>query len=91
MQLGGRTMTRLLADAIEGGIDAHMWYMALTSIPEHEVRRRHDASRHNLLELLPGLAPDRRSIRSREPWVPAAATGPRVTMPLDPRGPRHRR
>lgn len=72
--LGGATMTRLLAGAIDAGIDVHMWYAALASpelhlarvqarvargghdIPEREVRRRYDASRQNLLELLLGLA-----------------------------------
>ena len=72
--LGGATMTRMLGDAIDAGIDVHIWYVALKSpelhlarvrervsggghdIPERDVRRRYDASRQNLLELLHGLA-----------------------------------
>ncbi|HEX3476913.1 MAG TPA: zeta toxin family protein [Kofleriaceae bacterium] len=91
--LGGRTLTRLLADAIEDGIDVHMWYVALASpelhlarvrarvsrgghdIPEHQVRRRYDASRHNLLELLHGLASLRVYDNSADA-DPAAGTAP---------------
>lgn len=72
--LGGTTITKLLAKAIDAGIDVHVWYVALASpelhlarikarvsrgghdIPETEVRRRYDASRQNLISLLPRLA-----------------------------------
>ncbi|HEY5949985.1 MAG TPA: hypothetical protein VIV40_31035 [Kofleriaceae bacterium] len=72
--LGGTTITKLLGNAIDAGIDVHIWYVALASpelhlarirarvargghdIPETDVRRRYDASRQNLIELLPRLA-----------------------------------
>ena len=72
--LGGVTITRLLASAMDAGSDVHVWYVALNSpelhiarvrarvsrgghdISEREIRRRYDASRHNLIELLPRLA-----------------------------------
>ena len=68
------TITRLLAGAMDTGIDVHIWYVALSSpelhlarvrarvlrgghdIPERDIRRRYDASRQNLIELLPRLA-----------------------------------
>jgi predicted ABC-type ATPase len=71
--LGGATIAKLLAGAIDAGIEVHIWYVALASpelhlarirarvdrgghdIPETDVRRRYDASRHNLIELLPRL------------------------------------
>jgi predicted ABC-type ATPase len=97
--LGGATMTKLLAEAIEAGIDAHMWYMALASpelhlarvkarvsrgghdIPGREVRRRYDASRHNLLELLPGLASLRVHDNSADA-DPATGTAPEPKLVL---------
>ncbi|HEU4613267.1 MAG TPA: zeta toxin family protein [Kofleriaceae bacterium] len=72
--LGGTTITRLLREACDAGLDVHVWYVALASpdlhiarvrarvargghdIPERDIRRRYDASRHNLIALLPGLA-----------------------------------
>jgi predicted ABC-type ATPase len=72
--LGGATITKLLANAMDAGIDVHVWYVALNSpelhiarvqarvsrgghdIPERDIRRRYDASRHNLIELLSRLA-----------------------------------
>jgi predicted ABC-type ATPase len=72
--LGGATIARLLARAIDAGIAVHIWYVALATpelhlerirarvargghdIPEMDVRRRYDASRQNLIELLPRLA-----------------------------------
>lgn len=72
--LGGATIVKLLASAIDAGIEVHIWYVALASpelhlarirarvaagghdIPERDVRRRYDASRQNLITLLPRLA-----------------------------------
>lgn len=72
--LGGATITKLLASAMDAGLDVHTWYVALNSpelhiarvrarvsrgghdIPERDIRRRYDASRHNLIQLLPRLA-----------------------------------
>ena len=100
--LGGRTLTRLLADAIEAGIDVHIWYVALASpelhlarvrarvsrgghdIPERDVRRRYDASRHNLLELLHGLASLRvyDNSANRDP-ASGAAPEPELVLHMD--------
>jgi hypothetical protein len=60
-------------------------------IPEHEVRRRPDASRHNLLELLPDRASLRVHDNSAEAdpatgtdpaWGAAAARGARANLSL---------
>ena len=91
--LGGATITRLLADAMDAGIDVHVWYVALSTpelhlsrvrarvlrgghdIPERDIRRRYDASRQNLIELLPRLASLRVYDNSAEA-DPAAAIAP---------------
>jgi predicted ABC-type ATPase len=91
--LGGATLTRLLAGAMDAGIDVHIWYVALSSpelhlsrvrahvlrgghdIPERDIRRRYDASRQNLIELLPRLASLRVYDNSAEA-DPAAAVAP---------------
>src|SRR5690349_13408613 len=72
--LGGASIAKLLDEAIDAGIDVHIWYVALATpelhlarvkarvargghdIPERDIRRRYDASRNNLIELLPRLA-----------------------------------
>jgi predicted ABC-type ATPase len=43
--LGGATMTRLLEDAIDAGIDVHLWYVALESPELHLARVRERVSR----------------------------------------------
>lgn len=97
--LGGATMTKLLASAIDTGIDVHRWYVALASpqlhlarvrarvsrgghdIPERKVHRRHDASRHNLLERLHGLASLRLYDNSADA-EPATGTAPEPELLL---------
>ena len=100
--LGGSTMTKLLAEAIDTGIDVHIWYVALESpelhlarvrhrvsrgghdIPERDVRRRYDASRQNLIELLPGLASLRVYDNSADADPAAgAAPAPRLLLHMD--------
>ena len=91
--LGGATITKLLASAMDAGIDVHVWYVALNSldlhiarvrarvsrgghdIPERDIRRRYDASRHNLIQLLPRLASLRVYDNSSDA-DPAAAVAP---------------
>lgn len=71
--LGGNTITGLLANAAEHGIELHVWYVGLSSpeldikrvqarvsrgghdIPEHDIYRRYEHSRLNLIALLPHL------------------------------------
>lgn len=71
--LGGNTITSLLARAAEQGIEAHVWYVGLSSqelhiarvqarvsrgghdIPAHDIYRRYEHSRLNLITLLPHL------------------------------------
>jgi predicted ABC-type ATPase len=71
--LGGNTITGLLAKAAEQGIEAHVWYVGLSSpelhiarvqarvsrgghdIPQHDIYRRYEHSRLNLIALLPHL------------------------------------
>ncbi|HEY6177929.1 MAG TPA: zeta toxin family protein [Kofleriaceae bacterium] len=97
--LGGATITRLLAGAMDAGIDVHVWYVALNSpdlhlarvrarvsrgghdIPERDIRRRYDASRHNLIELLPRLASLRVYDNSTDA-DPAAAIAPKPVLLL---------
>ena len=97
--LGGATITKLLASAMDAGIDVHIWYVALHSpelhiarvrarvsrgghdIPEHDIRRRYDASRHNLIELLPRLASLRVYDNSNDA-NPAAALAPTPVLLL---------
>jgi predicted ABC-type ATPase len=97
--LGGATITRLLADAMDAGTDVHVWYVALNSpelhiarvqarvsrgghdIPERDIRRRYDASRHNLIELLPRLA-SLRVYDNSAAADPAAAVAPMPTLLL---------
>jgi len=43
--LGGATMTRLLGDAIDAGIDVHLWYVALENPELHLARVRECVSR----------------------------------------------
>jgi predicted ABC-type ATPase len=72
--LGGRTITRLLLEAAEGGHAVHIWYVGLASpelhiqrvrerveagghdVPEERIRARWDASRKNLVRLLPRVS-----------------------------------
>lgn len=93
--LGGATITKLLAEAIDAGIDVQVWYVALNSpelhlarvrarvsrgghdIPERDVRRRYDASRQNLIELLPDLA----SLRVYDNSVEADPTARKAPAP----------
>ncbi|MDF0676342.1 MAG: zeta toxin family protein [Nitrospira sp.] len=69
--LGGKTITSLLAQAAEQGIEVHVWYVGLSSpelhivrvqarvsrgghdIPPHDIHRRYEHSRLNLIALLP--------------------------------------
>jgi predicted ABC-type ATPase len=71
--LGGSTITTLLMQAAERGIEVHVWYVGLSSpelhiervqtrvsqgghdIPEHDIHRRYEHSRLNLIALLPHL------------------------------------
>ncbi len=71
--LGGNTITSLLAQAAEQGIEVHVWYVGLSSqelhiarvqarvsrgghdIPAHDIHRRYEHSRLNLITLLPHL------------------------------------
>lgn len=71
--LGGNTITSLLVQAAEQGIEVHIWYVGLSSpelhiarvqaqvsrgghdIPAHDIRRRYEHSRLNLIALLPHL------------------------------------
>jgi predicted ABC-type ATPase len=71
--LGGNTITSLLMQAAEQGIEVHVWYVGLSSpelhiervqarvsrgghdIPEHDIHRRYEHSRLNLVALLPRL------------------------------------
>ena len=71
--LGGNTITSLLMQAAEQGIEVHVWYVGLSSpelhiarvqarvsrgghdIPEHDIHRRYEHSRLNLIALLPRL------------------------------------
>lgn len=71
--LGGNTITSLLAQAAEQGIEVHVWYVGLSSpelhiarvqarvsrgghdIPAHDIYRRYEHSRLNLIALLPLL------------------------------------
>ena len=71
--LGGHTITGLLTQAAERGIDVHIWYVGLSNqelhiervqtrvsqgghdIPEHDIHRRYEHSRLNLIALLPHL------------------------------------
>ena len=71
--LGGHTITSLLIQAAQHGIELHIWYVGLSSvtlhinrvqarvrqgghnIPEHDIRRRYEQSRLNLIALLPHL------------------------------------
>ena len=71
--LGGNTITSLLAQAAEQGIEVHVWYVGLSSpelhiarvqarvsrgghdIPAHDIHRRYEHSRLNLIALLPHL------------------------------------
>lgn len=71
--LGGRTISGLLLEAAERGLEVHVWYVALSSadlhiqrvqervasgghdIPVEQIRKRYDASRSNLVRLLPRL------------------------------------
>lgn len=71
--LGGNTITDLLTQAAERGIEVHIWYVGLSSpalhiarvqtrvsrgghdIPEHDIHRRYEHSRLNLIALLPHL------------------------------------
>ena len=43
--LGGATMTKLLGDAIDAGIDVHLWYVALNGPELHLARVRERVSR----------------------------------------------
>lgn len=70
---GGHTITGLLTQATERGIDVHIWYVGLSSqelhiervqarvsqgghyTPEHDIHRRYEHSRLNLIALLPHL------------------------------------
>ena len=72
--LGGNTITSLLIQAAEQGIEVHVWYVGLASpelhiervqarvsrgghdIPAHDIHRRYEHSRLNLIALLPYLA-----------------------------------
>ncbi|MGH8159219.1 MAG: AAA family ATPase [Rhodanobacter sp.] len=69
--LGGNTVTRLLAEAVDAGLQLVIWFCGLDSperhlariqtrvargghnIPEYKVRERYDASRNNLIRLMP--------------------------------------
>ena len=71
--LGGNTITSLLVQAAEQGIEVQAWYVGLSSpelhiervqarvsrgghdIPEHDIHRRYEHSRLNLIALLPRL------------------------------------
>lgn len=71
--LGGNTITSLLVQAAEQGIEVHVWYVGLVSqelhisrvqaqvsrgghdIPPHDIHRRYEPSRLNLIALLPHL------------------------------------
>ena len=71
--LGGNTITSLLVQAAEQGIEVHIWYVGLASpelhikrvqarvsrgghdIPAHDIHRRYEHSRLNLIALLPYL------------------------------------
>ena len=71
--LGGYTITALLEQALDEGLDVLVWFVGLDSperhiarvkarvsqgghaIPEGKIRERYDASRANLLRLLPRL------------------------------------
>lgn len=71
--LGGNTITSLLMQTAEQGIEVHVWYVGLSSpelhiervqarvsrgghdIPEHDIHRRYEHSRLNLVALLPRL------------------------------------
>ncbi len=71
--LGGNTITGLLVQAAEQGIEVHVWYVGLASpelhiervqarvsrgghdIPAHDIHRRYEHSRLNLIALLPHL------------------------------------
>jgi predicted ABC-type ATPase len=71
--LGGNTITGLLVEAPEQGIEVHVWYVGLSSpelhiarvqdrvrrgghnIPAHDIHRRYEHSRLNLIGLLPHL------------------------------------
>jgi predicted ABC-type ATPase len=97
--LGGATLTKLLAAAIDAEIAVHIWYVALTSpelhlarvrarvsrgghdIPERDIRRRYDASRSNLIELLPRLASLRLYDNSAD-GDPAAGVAPEPVLVL---------
>lgn len=71
--LGGNTITKLLVEAAEQGVEVHVWYVGLSSpelhiarvqarvsrgghdIPDHDIQRRYEHSRLNLIALLPFL------------------------------------
>jgi predicted ABC-type ATPase len=71
--IGGNTITGLLVQAAEQGIEVHIWYVGLASpelhiervqarvrrgghdIPAHDIHRRYEHSRLNLIALLPHL------------------------------------
>ncbi|MDF0652274.1 MAG: ZTL protein [Nitrospira sp. LK265] len=71
--LGEKTITSLLAQAAEQGIEVHVWYVGLSSpelhiarvrarvsrgghdIPAHDIHRRYEHSRLNLIALRPRL------------------------------------
>ncbi|MFN0067508.1 MAG: zeta toxin family protein [Limisphaerales bacterium] len=71
--LGGHTITALLEQALDDGLEVRMWFVGLDSperhiarvqarvsqgghaIPEDKIRERYEASRLNLIRLLPRL------------------------------------
>ena len=82
--LGGKTMTRLLEQALDQGFEVRVWYVGLASIELHiarvrsrvmkgghnisdeKIRERFNASRLNLIRLLPHLTELRAYDNSRE-------------------------
>jgi predicted ABC-type ATPase len=97
--LGGRTISRLLAQAAAAGVEVRVWYVGLAdpelhiarvrarvargghAIPEARIRERYDASRLNLIRLLPSLT-ELRIYDNSEEADPASGARPRPKLLL---------
>ncbi|MQA92208.1 MAG: ZTL protein [Gemmatimonas sp.] len=96
--LGGATVTRLLSESADSGLEVHIWYVALESadlhvervrarvaegghdIPEGRIRERYDASRRNLIRLLPRLTSLRVFDNSAPPDPETGFVEPRLLL-----------
>lgn len=101
--LGGKTMTRLIHEAIDAGLRVKMWYAGLESsdlhiarvaqrvaqgghdIPADRIRERYNASRLNLVSLVPRLY-ELRLYDNSEEHDPALGDAPRPRLLLHLKG-----